>query len=47
MFITVEPIEFGQGIKLFTDQAVFDQFRLVKEELLNQQGTLLQYWLKN
>ena len=46
MFITVEPVTFGQGIKLFEDQAVFDQFQLTEEKSLNQQGTKLQHWIE-
>jgi len=46
MFITIEPIEFEDGIKLFKDNKIFDSFQLAKEEFLNQQGTQLQHWLR-
>lgn len=46
MFITVEPIEFGEGIKLFKDNKIFGNFQLVKETALNERGTILQHWVK-
>jgi len=46
MFITIEPIEFGDGIKLFKDNKVFGNFQLVKEMPLNQQGTIVQHWVR-
>lgn len=46
MFITIEPIEFGDGIKLFKDNKVFGNFQLVKEIPLNQQGTIVQHWVR-
>jgi dihydrofolate reductase len=46
MFITIEPVKFGQGIKLFEDNKIFGNFQLVKEIPLNKQGTLVQYWLR-
>lgn len=46
MFITIEPIEFGDGIKLFKDNKVFGNFQLVKEMPLNKQGTIVQHWVR-
>jgi dihydrofolate reductase len=46
MFITVEPIEFGDGIKLFKDNKIFGNFQLVEERALNEQGTILQHWIR-
>lgn len=46
MFITIEPIEFGDGIKLFKDNKVYGNFQLVKEIPLNQQGTIVQHWVR-
>jgi dihydrofolate reductase len=46
MFITVEPIEFGDGIKLFKDNKIFGNFQLVKESPLNEQGTIVQHWVR-
>ena len=46
MLITVEPVDFGDGIKLFRDESVFEKFKLVSEESLNEQGTMLQRWEK-
>ena len=31
MFITLEPVEFGDGIKLFKDQQIFGNFQLIEE----------------
>lgn len=43
MFITQEPQLFGQGIKLFTDQAL-EKFKLLNQKKLNERGTqLLEY----
>jgi len=44
MLITVEPVKFGEGIKLFKDESSFDQFNLVKKTKLNEQGTVLEEW---
>ena len=46
MFITVEPIEFGDGIKLFKDEQIFTNFQLVQETPLNKQGTIVQHWVR-
>ncbi len=46
MFITIEPIEFGEGIKLFEDNKVFGNFQLIKEIPLNKQGTMVQHWIR-
>jgi len=40
LYLTVEPIIFGQGIKLF-NVAVKTKLKLVNEKLLNDQGTKL------
>ena len=47
LLITVEPVRFGEGIKLFKDDNILAQFHLVGEEKLNEQGTLVQRWEKN
>lgn len=42
LYLTVEPIVFGNGINLFTANSFLDaKFRLVSSERLNPQGTLL------
>lgn len=46
MFITIEPIEFGDGIKLFANNKIFGNFQLIKEIPLNKQGTIVQHWLR-
>ena len=46
MFITIEPIEFGDGIKLFENNKIYGNFQLIKETPLNKQGTILQHWLR-
>jgi dihydrofolate reductase len=46
MFITVEPVKFDEGIKLFKNDSVFDDFQLLKETPLNSQGTVVQHWLR-
>jgi dihydrofolate reductase len=46
MFITVEAIEFGEGVKLFKDNKIFANFQLVKETALNERGTILQHWVR-
>ncbi len=46
MFITLEPVEFGDGIKLFKDQQIFGNFQLIEEFPLNEQGTIVQHWLR-
>ena len=40
LYITVEPIIFGDGVKLF-NRAVEQKLELVKSERLNEQGSLL------
>jgi len=46
MFITIEPIEFGEGIKLFEDNKIFGNFQLIEEISLNERGTIVQHWLR-
>jgi len=46
MFITIEPIEFGDGIKLFENNKIYGNFQLIKETSLNEQGTILQHWVR-
>jgi dihydrofolate reductase len=42
LYLTVEPIAFGKGISLFTDEAKFDKkFKLISIKKLNEQGSLL------
>lgn len=42
LYLTVEPIVFGQGIDLFAGEKSLDEhFKLVSMEKLNEQGTLL------
>jgi len=46
MFITIEPIKFGGGIKLFKNNQIYGNFQLVKETPLNEQGTIVQHWVR-
>ena len=47
LYITLEPLVFGQGIDLFAGSKDFLQtFRLVSTEKLNEQGTLLLQYIK-
>lgn len=46
MFITIEPVEFGEGIKLFENNKIFGNFQLIKEISLNEQGTIVQHWIR-
>lgn len=42
LYLTIEPIVFGNGINLFTANSFLDaKFKLVSSEKLNPQGTLL------
>lgn len=40
MFITVEPQSFGEGVKLFSEE-IITRFKLLKQNKLNEKGTLL------
>lgn len=46
LLITVEPITFGAGIKLFKDESVLAQFKLIDKQKLNQEGTMVEKWEK-
>lgn len=47
LYITLEPLVFGQGIDLFSStKDLFQRFRLVSMEKLNEQGTLLLHYIK-
>jgi dihydrofolate reductase len=46
IFMTIEPVEFGQGIKLLVDEKILENFDLVSEKKLNEEGTLLREYLK-
>lgn len=46
MLITVEPVKFNEGIKLFKDESVFEQFKLIDKQELNQAGTVVEKWEK-
>ncbi len=39
-YITIEPIQFGSGIKMFAQEA---KYTVVSEERLNEGGTILKY----
>lgn len=40
MFVTVEPQSFGGGVKLFSEE-IITRFKLLKQNKLNEKGTLL------
>ena len=41
MFLTVEPYVFGDGIKLFSNFSINQEFKLIEHQEINDQGTLL------
>jgi dihydrofolate reductase len=48
LYLTVEPILFGSGIRLFNETTVDKKLQLISSRCLNDQGSLwLEYQLKN
>lgn len=46
IYLTVEPVEFGAGIKLLNDDSLLNGFKLETEKELNEQGTVLREYSK-
>lgn len=46
LYLTIEPVVFGAGIKLF-DQAMFDRLKLKNVSQLSEQTLLLEYQLES
>ncbi len=47
LYLTIEPVVFGQGINLFSDSLSLDKkFKLISVKKLNKQGSLLLYYKK-
>ena len=41
IYLTIEPILFGQGVRLFSNEVMEQRLQLVKSEKLNDTGTVL------
>ncbi|MDR3642817.1 MAG: dihydrofolate reductase family protein [Candidatus Doudnabacteria bacterium] len=47
LYLTVEPVVFGQGISLFADDNHLNKkFKLISEKKLNKRGSLLLHYIK-
>ena len=46
IYLTIEPVDFGSGIKLLNDDGILNNFYLEKELPLNDKGTLLREYSK-
>lgn len=48
LYLTIEPVVFGEGINLFADDVVLDKkFKLVSVKKLNKQGSILLKYIKD
>ena len=45
LYLSVEPVTLGQGIRLFTDQALLTRWTLSEVKKLNQEGSLVLHYL--
>ena len=46
IYLTVEAINFGNGVKLLDDERILENFKLDQEKVLNEKGTLLREYSK-